>query len=114
MWDIWRSSLAKALFLDQGQSLFSSKSLVRPDGFVGKKQSAALALPYHRLNRIEQVISRSVRIPEFACCLKIVPGNPKRIFNQCRHRFRHKAKTPSGSTCSFRQALERTGTQQPF
>jgi hypothetical protein len=61
--DLRENALRNALFLrDQGQSLFSSKSLVRPDGFVGKKESAALALPYHRLNRIEQVISRSVGI----------------------------------------------------
>ena len=61
-----------------------------------------LAVAYHRLNRIEQVISRCVGIAEFTCCLQVVPGNPKRIFNQCWHRFGHKAKTPSGSTCSFR------------
>ena len=74
----------------------------------------ALAEAYHRLNRIEQVISRCVGIAEFTCCLQVVPGNPKRIFDQCWHRFGHKAKTPSGSTCSFRQALERTGPEQTF
>ena len=68
-----------------------SKSLVGRDGFVGEEQSAALAVAYHRLNRIEQVISRCVGIAELAYCLQVVPGNPKRIFNQCWHRFRHKA-----------------------
>lgn len=88
---IWRS-YDKGLFLrNQGQSLFRSKTLVGRDGFVGEEQSAALAVAYHRLNRIEQVISRCVGIAEFACCLQIVPGNPKRIFDQCWHRFRHKA-----------------------
>ena len=96
---------------DQGQSPVRSKSPVGCDCFVGEEQSAALALAYHRLNRIKQVTSRGIGIAEFACCLKIVPGNPKRSFNQCWHRFRHKVKTPSGSTRSFRQALERPGSE---
>jgi len=69
---------------------------------------------YHGFNRIEQVISRSIGIAEFARCLQVVPGNPKRIFNQYWHRLGHRAKRTSGSTCSFRQALERTGPEQTF
>ena len=78
----------------QTWSLFRSISLVGGNRCVRELQSPPLAVTYHSLDRIEQVTSRRIWITESARYLKVVPGNPKRIFNQYWHRFRHEAKTP--------------------
>ena len=62
--------------------LFRSIPLVGGNGCVREQQSPPLAMTYHSLDRIEQVTSRRIWITESARYLKVVPGNPKRIFNQ--------------------------------
>ena len=66
----------------QTWSLFRSIPLVGGNGCVREQQSPPLAVTYHSLDRIEQVTSRRIWITESARYLKVVPGNPKRIFNQ--------------------------------